>query len=51
MMNTCFFFHFAFSMVAAGFSLRLQTVVSFSLRNLKVAATLPHFLDLPFPSS
>jgi len=28
-------------MVAAGFSLRLQTAVSFSLRNLKVAATLP----------
>jgi hypothetical protein len=38
-------------MVAAGFSLRLRTVVSFSLRNLKVAATLPHFLNLPFLSS
>jgi len=63
-MNPSLFSHFAFPMVAAGFSLRrqaylvaagfslrLQTVVSFSLRNLKVAVTLPHFLDLPFSSS
>jgi len=50
-MNPSIFSHFAFPMVAAGFSLRLQTVVSFSLRNLKVAATLPHFLDSPFSSS